>query len=59
MNNTKVGCGHLNHIGSFFHASGWRLGDYGLDKYSLRSRGDIRSRSYIPESSLVSWALLD
>jgi hypothetical protein len=30
----------------------------GLTK-SPRSRGNIRGRSYIPESSFVSWALLD
>jgi hypothetical protein len=44
---------------SFILAGGWRLGECGLDKYSLRSRGDIRGRSYIPESGLVCWDLVD
>jgi hypothetical protein len=39
---------------SLIHTGRWRLGDCGF-----RSRGDIRSRSYIPESCFVCWALLD
>jgi hypothetical protein len=35
---------------------GWRLGDCGFNKDSPASRGDVRGRSYIPESSLVCWA---
>jgi hypothetical protein len=31
----------------------------GLNKGSPRSRGNVRGRSYIPESSLVCWAFLD
>jgi hypothetical protein len=42
-----------NYFISFIHAGGWRFGDYGLDKYSLRSKKDIKGRSYIPESNLV------
>jgi hypothetical protein len=48
-----------NYFLSIIQADGWRLGDCGLDKYNLRNRGDIRGRSYIPESSLICWALLD
>jgi hypothetical protein len=41
------------------HAGRWKLGDCGLDKHSFRSRGDMRGKSYIPKSDLVSWALLN
>jgi hypothetical protein len=34
-------------------------GTVGLKKDSPRSRGNVRGRSYIPESGLVCWALLD
>jgi hypothetical protein len=44
-----------NYFISFIHAGGWRLKDCGFDKYSLRSRGDIRGRSYIPEFGFISW----
>jgi hypothetical protein len=38
---------------------GWRLKDYGLKKDNPRSRGNVSGKSYIPESSIVCWALLD
>jgi len=38
---------------------GWRPEDCRLNKDSPGSRGNIRRRSYIPETSFVSWALLD
>jgi hypothetical protein len=43
----------------FIHDSGWRLKDCGLHKDSPRSKENIKGRSYILESSLVCWALLD
>jgi hypothetical protein len=43
----------------FIHDNGWRLRDCGLNKDSPRCRGNFRRRSYIPESSLVFWALLN
>jgi len=43
----------------FILNSGWRLWDCRLNKGSLGSRGNIRKRSYVPETSLGSWALLD
>jgi hypothetical protein len=48
-----------NYFLSFIQADGWRLEECGLDKYSLRSRGDIKGKSNIPESGFFSWALLD
>jgi len=36
-----------------------REGSGTLNKDSPGSRGSIRRRSYIPETSLVGWALLD
>jgi hypothetical protein len=43
----------------FIHDSGWRLEDCGLHKDSPRSKGNIKGRSYILESNLVCWAILD
>jgi hypothetical protein len=43
----------------FVYDCEWRLVDYGLDKDSHRSRGNVRGRSYILESGLVCWALLN
>jgi hypothetical protein len=48
-----------NYVLSFVHDCEWRLGDCELDKNSPRSRRNVRGRSYIPESGLVCWALLD
>jgi hypothetical protein len=48
-----------NNFLPFIQADGWRLKDCGLEKYNLRSGGDIRGRSNIPESSFNSSALLD
>jgi hypothetical protein len=42
----------------FVHDCGWRLGDYRLNKDSPRSRGNVKGMSYIPEFSLICWALL-
>jgi hypothetical protein len=44
---------------SLIHAGGWRLKNYGLDKYSLGSRRDIISNGYLPESCHVSWAFMN
>jgi hypothetical protein len=44
---------------SFIQADRKKPGNYGLDKNSLRSRGDIKGRNYIPESGLAFWAILD
>jgi hypothetical protein len=43
-----------NYFLYFIQVDRWRLRDCGLDKYSYRSRGDIRGRSYIPESGFVT-----
>jgi hypothetical protein len=52
-----------DYIIPFVHDCGWRLGDNGLNKDSPRSRGNVRGivrgRSYILESSLVYWAVMD
>jgi hypothetical protein len=48
-----------NYFISFIQADGWRLRECGLDRYSLRSKGNIRGRSYIPESGFINWAFLD
>jgi len=47
-----------NYVLSFVPDYEWRLRDCGLDKNYFRSRGNVRERSYIPESCLVCWALL-
>jgi hypothetical protein len=44
---------------SFIFSSGRRLWDCRFHKYSLSSRGSFRRGSYIPETGLVSWALLN
>jgi len=44
----------INLVLPFIFNNGGRLWDYRLNKYSLGGRG----RSYIPETSLVGWALL-
>jgi len=49
----------INFVIPFILNSGGRLWDCRLNKNSLGSIGSIRRRSYIPETSLVGWALLD
>jgi hypothetical protein len=49
----------INFVLPFILNSWGRLWDCRLNKDSPRSRGNIRRRSYIPETSLVGWALLD
>jgi len=49
----------INFVLPFIFDCGWRLGDCGLNKDNPESRKNIRRRSYIPESSLVYWVLLD
>jgi hypothetical protein len=49
----------INFVFPFIFNSGGRLWDYRLNKDCPGSRGNIRRRSYIPETSLVSRALLD
>jgi hypothetical protein len=49
----------IDYVLPFFHDCKRRLEDCGLDKDSPRSIANVRGRSYIPESSLVCWALLD
>jgi hypothetical protein len=49
----------IDFVLTFILDYGWRLCDCGLNKDIPRSRGNLRGRSYIPESSLVCWALLD
>jgi hypothetical protein len=44
---------NTNNFLSFIPNDGWRLRDCGHDKNSPKSIGDIRERSYIPESGLV------
>jgi hypothetical protein len=43
----------------FIFNSGGRIWDCRLNKDSLGGRGSVRGRSYIPETSLVGWALLN
>jgi hypothetical protein len=43
----------------FIFNSGGRIKDYRLNKDSPGGRGSVRGRSYIPETSLVSRALLN
>jgi hypothetical protein len=49
----------IDYVLPFVHDCEWRHEDFGLDKDSPRSRGNVRGKSYIPESGLVCWALLD
>jgi hypothetical protein len=49
----------INFVIPLIFNSGGRLWDCRLNKDSLGSRGSIRGRSYILETSLVGWALLD
>jgi hypothetical protein len=49
----------IDYVIPFVHDFEWRLGDCGLDKDSPRSKEIVRGSSYIPESILVCWALLD
>jgi hypothetical protein len=49
----------INFVLPFILKSGGRLWDCRLNKDSPRSRGNIRRKSYIPETNLVSWALMD
>jgi hypothetical protein len=49
----------INLVLPFIFNIGGRLWDCRLNKYSLGSRGSIRRRRYIPETRLVSWALLN
>jgi len=42
-----------DYVHPFVHDCEWRLGDCGLDKDSPRSRGNVKGRSYIPESDSV------
>jgi hypothetical protein len=49
----------INFVLPFIFNSGGRLWDYRLDKDNPGSRGSIRGRSYIPETSLVSMTFLD
>jgi hypothetical protein len=49
----------INFVLPFIFNSGGRLWDCRLDKDSPGSRGSIRGRSYIPETSLVGRTLLD
>jgi hypothetical protein len=49
----------INLVLPFILSNGGRLWDWRFDKYSLGSRGSISGRSYIPETSLVGWALLN
>jgi hypothetical protein len=49
----------INFVLPFIPNSGVRLWDCRLNKDSRRSRGNIIRMSYIPETSLVSWDLLD
>jgi hypothetical protein len=49
----------IDYVLPFVHDCEWRLEDCGLDKDNTRSRGNVRGWSYIPESGLVCWALLD
>jgi hypothetical protein len=42
-----------------FNSWGWGWGALVLHEDSPRSRRIIRGRSYIPDTSLVGWALLD
>jgi hypothetical protein len=49
----------INFVIPFIFNSGGRLWDCRLNKDSPESRGSIRGRSYIPETSLVGWTLLD
>jgi hypothetical protein len=49
----------INFVLLFILNSWGRLWDCRLNKDSPRSRGNIKRRSYIPETSLVDWALLD
>jgi hypothetical protein len=49
----------IDYVLPFILDCGWRLKDYGLKKDNPRSRGNVSGKSYIPESSIVCWALLD
>jgi hypothetical protein len=49
----------INLVLPFIFENGRRLWDCRFDKYNLGSRGSVSGRSYIPETSLVSWALLN
>jgi hypothetical protein len=49
----------INLVLPFIFSNGERLWDWRFDKYSLGSRGSVSGRSYILETSLVSWALLN
>jgi hypothetical protein len=49
----------INLVLPFIFSNGGRLWDCRFDKYSLGSRGSVSGRSYIPETSLVGWALLN
>jgi hypothetical protein len=49
----------INLILPFIFSSGGRLWDCRLKKDSPGSRGSVNGRSYIPETSLVGWALLN
>jgi hypothetical protein len=40
-------------------AMGGGFGTTSFDKYSLGSRGSVSGRSYIPETNLVGWALMN
>jgi hypothetical protein len=49
----------INLVLPFIFINGGRLWNYSFDKYNLVSRGSVSGRSYIPETSLVGWALLN
>jgi len=49
----------INLVLSFVFSNGEMLRDCRFDKNSLGGKKSIRSRSYIPETNFVSWALLD
>jgi len=49
----------INLVLPFLFSNGGRLWDCRFDKYSLGSRRSVSGRSYIPETSLVGWALLN
>jgi hypothetical protein len=49
----------INFVLPFILNNGGRFWDCRLNKDSPGSRGNIIRRSYIPETTLVSWALLD
>jgi hypothetical protein len=49
----------INLVLPFIFSNRGRLWDCRFHKYNLGSRGSVNGRSYIPETSLVGWALLN